>query len=368
MASGDSLRELVALSLVKNMGPVGFKNLMEKFGSVREIFEAKEGEFNRAKKRGPVLWESLKEADLLSRADDEIEKAARHGIRILPIYDEHYPAVLRQIYDPPILLYVKGTLPSEDALKVAVVGSRVPSIYGKRMATQISSDLAQAGVVVISGLALGIDTAAHEGALAGKGITVAVLGGGILKLYPKENKKLADKICENGALVSEYPVEMAPDPSYFPVRNRIISGLSTAVLVVEAKEKSGALITADAALDQNREVFALPGNADSSKSMGTNALLKQGAHLVLSAEDILAELGFSMPKKKASIRGACLPAGRLSAEEENFFSLLESGPVQLEEIVETTGISLQKALTVLSYLEMKGLVKEAPGKYFQKAK
>ena len=230
------------------------------------------------------------------------------------------------------------------------------------MAAQISKDLASAGVVIVSGLALGIDTAGHEGALLADGVTVAVLGGGIAKLYPRENKKLADKICEKGALISEYPVEMTPDPGYFPVRNRIISGISSAVLVVEAKEKSGALITADLALEQGREVFALPGNADSSKSFGTNSLLKQGARLALSAEDILTELGYSLVKKaKASKRAA------LTAEEDRIFSLLDAGAVQLEEIVETAGIPLQKTMTVLSNLEMKGMVKETPGKNFQKA-
>ena len=362
MNAAENLRNIVALSLVKNLGPVSFKKLVEKFGTTEALLAATETDFKRKARGLRVRWEDLKNTEALSRADEEIEKAAKHQIDIIPCYDERYPAVLREIHDPPILLYVKGQLPLEDAVKVAVVGSRVSSLYGKKMALQISRDLAVSGVTIVSGLALGIDTAAHEGALAGDGITVAVLGGGIQKLYPRENKKLAEKICEKGALVSEYPIDMAPDPRFFPVRNRIISGLSSAVLVVEAKEKSGALITADLALDQGREVFALPGNADSSKSFGTNSLLKQGARLALSAQDILSELGFSVAKK---IKSSKLKA--LTAEEEKIFSFLDAGPVQLEELVETSGISLQKAMTVLSYLEMKGLVKEIPGKNFQKA-
>ncbi len=360
--SARDLRNVVALSLVKNMGPVSYKKLVEAFGTMESVLASAEKEFARKKGSSRVLWADLKDPGLLSRADEEIKKAAALGIDIIPVFDERYPSVLREIHDPPIILYVKGTLPAEETIKVAVVGSRVSSMYGRRMATQISRDLASAGAAVVSGLALGIDTAAHEGALAADGITLAVLGGGIGHLYPKENRKLADKICQKGALISEYPVDMKPDPQHFPVRNRIISGLSSAVLVVEAKEKSGALITADQALEQGREVFALPGNADSSKSLGTNSLLKQGARLALSAADVLSELGYTITKKAAVSRRASL-----SAEEQKVVSILDAGPVQLEEIVEASGISLQKTITVLSYLEMKGFVKETPGKIFQKA-
>ncbi len=357
----EDLRRITALSLVKNMGPVGFKRLTEKLGGVDAVLGASRAQFDKAKKGVKAIWEDLKSPGLLARADAEIEKAHKLGVDMIPLYDERYPSLLKEIHDPPILLYVKGALPPQDRLKVAVVGSRVSSIYGSRMALQIAKDLGAAGAVVVSGLALGIDTAAHEGALAGGGLTVAVLGGGIGKLYPPGNKKLAEKICAGGALVSEYPVDMAPSPSYFPVRNRIISGMSEAVLVVEAKEKSGALITADSALEQGREVFALPGNADSAKSLGTNSLLKQGARLALSAADILAELGYTSVKKSKEARRAAI-----TAEEEKLVSILESGPLHLDEIVEATGFSLSKALGMLSALEMKMHVKEAPGKYFQK--
>ncbi len=357
----ENLRLVMALSLVRNMGPVGFKRLMEKFGSAEAVLDSGKTEFALDKLRTKVRWDELKSPDLLSRADAEIEKALKLGVDIVPYDDERYPSLLREIYDPPIVLYVKGVLPPSDAAAVAVVGSRVCSLYGRKMAAEISRDLSSAGVTVVSGLALGIDTAAHEGALAGGGRTLAVLGGGIGKLYPPGNRRLAEKICEGGALISEYPVEMDPQPGFFPVRNRIISGLSQGVLVVEAKEKSGALITADAALEQGRDVFALPGNADSSKSLGTNSLLKQGARLTLSAQDILAELGLAPARKaKQSARAV------LTAEEDKFLFLLDAGPVHLDEIVEASGFSIPKALVVLSALEIKKYVKEAPGKYFQR--
>lgn len=357
----STLRDLVALSLVPGMGPVSFKKLSERFGDARTILSCAAGDFAPIKKGFRFSWEALRAPDLLSRADDEIQKAAKQKITIITLEDERYPLALREIHDPPILLYVKGKLPSKDRIHIGVVGSRGCSLYGRKMATEIACDLASAGLVVTSGLALGIDTAAHQGALQGKGITCAVLGGGIGKLYPKENKKLADQIVERGALISEYPIDMEPEAGFFPIRNRIISGLSRGVLVVEAKEKSGALITADSALEQGREVFAVPGNADSSKSLGTNGLLRQGARLTLSAEDILTELGLTFSgSSKHSLKL------KLTPEEEKMFLLLEAGAVQLEELVEASGFSLQKAASVLSYLEMKGAVQQTPGKYFQK--
>ncbi len=366
MAQANDLKNIVALSLAKNMGPVGFKRLMERFGDAASALRCATHELKgltvQGKKSLRLSWEELTDPKLLDRAEQEIEKATRSGVQIIPFGDERYPEALGQIYDPPIVLYVKGKLPQSQGPSVAVVGSRVASLYGKKMALEISRGLASAGVPVISGLALGIDTAAHQGALEAGGVTIAVLGGGIGKLYPSENRKLAERICERGALISEYPVEMAPQPGCFPVRNRIISGLCSAVLVVEAKEKSGALITADLALEQGRDVLAVPGNADSFKSAGTNSLIKQGARLVLSAQDVLLELGFSIEKKAKTPKRAAV-----TAEEERVLSFLEAGPVHLDQIIEASSLSLQKTLGVLSYLQLKGFVKESPGKYFQKA-
>lgn len=359
------LRYAVALSLAPKTGAVSFKHAVEQLGSARAALEAGEAEWRRALravKGAKAPWPGLAAASLLEKAELEIEKAQKAGVDVIALGDPRYPAALREIYDPPAVLYVKGSLPSADMPSVAVVGSRVASLYGRTMAEKISREVAAAGVTVVSGLALGIDTAAHEGALAGGGKTIAVLGGGIGRLYPPQNKRLAEKIAASGAVISEYPMDMEAQPGFFPMRNRVISGLSQAVLVIEARQKSGALITADLALEQGRDVLALPGNADSSKSMGTNSLLKQGAKLVVSAADVLAELGFSAVKKAKESRRKSL-----SAEEERVASLLEDGPLHLDEIAESSQFSLQKSLSVLSYLEMKGVVKETPGKYFRKA-
>ncbi len=354
------LRQIVALSLVKNMGPVAFKKLIEVFGDVSGIFKASAGEFRKIRECSKVSHAQLTDSSLLKRADEEIEKARAGKADIVTFYDKNYPQELREIYDPPILLYVKGKLPVDGQPKVAVVGSRLSSFYGQRMTKLISKGLAEAGVAVVSGLALGIDTAAHEGALEGNGVTVAVLGGGLNRLYPSENERLADEIVKRGAVISEYPMDMAPQPGYFPVRNRIISGLSRAVLVVEARAKSGALITADAALEQGRDVFAVPGNADSARSQGTNTLLKQGAKFVTSAEDILEELKIeTAPSKKQA------PAAT-SGDENRLLSLLDGEPLHVDTLIEASGIPAKGAISTLSMMEIKGWVKQLPGKNFSK--
>ncbi len=370
MKKADELRETLALSLVKNMGPVTFKRLAESFGTASKILKTPVHYLKRAAGRSRASWEEFRDVSLLlKKADEEIKKTEKQKARIVTFFDEDYPADLRQIYDPPILLYVKGQLPSPESPKVAVVGSRKPSLYGQRMAKNISTDLAAAGVVVVSGMALGIDTAAHEGALLAEGITVAVLGGGLSRIYPPENKKIAERIAEKGAVISEYPMEMSPKPEYFPVRNRIISGLSGAVLVVEAKEKSGALITADAALEQGRAVFAVPGNADSARSGGTNNLLKQGAKLASSAEDILEELRLKMHHASPArpvLKKATAEAKNLSENEKKILSLLDNETLQADVLIEQSGLSAGETMTALTFLEMKGLVKELPGKNFSK--
>ncbi len=361
------LRQVVALSLVKNMGPVSFKKLLEAFGSVPGIFGATQKRFQAVEGVGKIRHAELQNKELLKKADLEIEKAAKAHAEIVTFFDERYPEDLKQIYDPPILLYVKGRLPSVHDSVVAIVGSRVASLYGRRTAQRIARDLAEARVVIVSGMAIGIDSAAHEGALQADGVTVAVLGGGLSKIYPAENKKLAAEIAKKGAVISEYPMEMSPRPQYFPIRNRIISGLSKAVLVVEAREKSGALITVDAALDQGRDVFAVPGNVDSARSGGTHALLKQGAKLVTCAEDILSELQIR-PVRASQKSGGEISFQKevrgLSAEENKVLSLLDSQSVPVDELVEQSGLPTHRAIATLSLLEIKGFAKQLPGKYF----
>ncbi len=366
MKNTEELREFVALSLVKNMGPVTFKKLWERFGKVSLIFKARQKDLQGLEHVSKSIYTDLKEPDLLKKADLEISKAVKEKADIISFTDSRYPESLKEIYDPPILLYVKGVLPPPSTPKVAIVGSRKASLYGLRMARSIGADLSRAGVVIVSGLALGIDSAAHEGALSAEGATLAVLGSGLSKLYPSQNKKMAQEIVKKGALISEYPMDMSPLPQYFPVRNRIISGLSQAVLVVEAGEKSGALITADTALEQGRDVLAIPGNADSEKSNGTNSLLKQGAKLVTSAADVLEELQV-VKKKQSAAPGNGLSKKEplhLNREEEKLFSLLQNEPLPIDTLIEESGISANLVIAHISRLQIKGYVKELPGKNF----
>ncbi|PIU40756.1 MAG: DNA-protecting protein DprA [Candidatus Omnitrophica bacterium CG07_land_8_20_14_0_80_50_8] len=362
----DELRQVLALSLATNVGALTFKKLMEAFGDIGAIFKGSAKDFARVARLPKTFYREIKEPDLIKKADAEIAKAQAYQVNLLSILDPLYPALLEVIYDPPILLYVKGALPDEATLAVAIVGSRHASLYGVRMARKIAAGLAQAGVAVVSGMALGIDSAAHEGALCQDGQTVAVLGGGLGRIYPPQNKKMAERIAHKGAVISEYPIEMSPRPEYFPVRNRIISGLSRAVLVVEAGEKSGALITVDAALEQGRDVFAVPGNADSERSNGTHALIKQGAKLVTEASDILNELEMNFENQTQTPQ-TFLKEKRsfnLSPLEEKIFSLLECEPLLIDTLIEQSGLAVQQTISILSMLEMKGAVKELPGKYF----
>lgn len=371
MSANEELRKVVALSLVKNMGPVTFKHLLERFKSAEGVFGCSYVEFKSVKGAKRISFEEIQNKALFNYADDEIAKAKKNKIQIITFFDDEYPALLKNIYDPPILLYVKGVLPEDSVPKVAIVGSRIASLYGQRMAKQIAAELAEAGAVIVSGLALGIDAAAHEGALLPKGITCAVLGSGLAQIYPTQNKKIADRIIERGALISEYPVQMLPKPQFFPVRNRIISGLSHGVLVIEAGDRSGALITADLALEEGREVFALPGNVDSDRSKGTNSLLKQGARLVTSAQDILDELRLKIvsQKEKNDLRNKeeAIKVAGLDSDSIKLLSFLDTEEgVSADTLIEKSALTANKVLGLLSLLEIKKLIKSLPGKNFIK--
>ena len=350
------LKQTVALSLVKGMGAKTFQYALTAFGSIEKILGATAVEWRGVQGLSKLDRTEIERRKLFEKADEEIEKAFGRGADILTFFDERYPAFLKEIHDPPMLLFVKGKLPPSQKFNIAVVGSRDASLYGLKMTERISKELATAGLVVVSGLARGIDAAAHRGALAAKGLTLAVLGGGISKIYPAEHKKLAAEITKNGALISEYPMDMAPQPGFFPMRNRIISGLSRAVLVAEAREKSGALITADLALEQGREVYALPGPADSAKSEGSNRLLKQGAHFITGAEDILQDLHVTPGRKKR------VP---VTEEESKLLGFLEGeAPLHMDEIVAKSRLEPVRTMVLLSGLTLKGVVRELPGKYF----
>jgi DNA processing protein len=296
----------------------------------------------------------------------ELKLTEKHNVNVTTIYDRSYPKLLKEIHSPPIVLYSKGEILAEDELAVAIVGARIASVYGLRTAEKLGCELASRGLVVVSGLARGIDSAAHKGALKAHGKTIAVLGSGLDVMYPPENEKLAAEIVEKkGALVSEFPMGTPPNPKNFPQRNRIISGLSLAVVVVEAARNSGALITADFALEQNREVFAVPGKVDSATSFGTNELIKQGAKLTQTADDIIDELGLKLKASAGTKEQILRP--RLSADEEQIYKNLSDDPKYIDEVMEAAKLPLAETTRLLFGLQLKKLVKELPGKNFIRA-
>jgi DNA processing protein len=296
-------------------------------------------------------------------------------INSFTIRDKDYPTNLRYIYDPPKNLYVKGNILAEDSIAIAVIGSRQATYYGLKNAQDLSFELAARGITIVSGLARGVDSAAHRGALRAGGRTIAVLGSGLNVIYPYENKELAERIAKNGAVISEFSLDFPPYRHNFPRRNRIISGLSLGVVVVEAAKRSGALITARLALEQGREVFAIPGRIGSFSSQGTHSLIKQGAKLVESIEDIIEELEplrtmQNLPEQEqiAQVRSASkLQRGlNLSQEERQIYSCLSSEPIHIDDIMSKAAVSYGKLLISLLKLEHKKLVNELPGKMFVK--
>ncbi len=354
--------ETVALSLVPGLGPVTYKNLIKKFGTAAAVFKAKPADFRFVRGVSEEKVAALLDPALFEKAVEEIEAARESEIKILTAHD--LPDELRQIYAPPIVLYVKGDPAALGGVKIAVVGSRDGSIYGRQTASRVAKELTEAGVTVVSGMAMGIDWAAHEGALAAGGPTVAVLACGLSRISSGSPQSMVERIVDSqGAVVSEYPLRMNAEPGFFPVRNRIISGLSSGVLVVEAKAKSGALITAEAALEEGREVYAVPGNVDSVRSQGTLALLKQGAKLVTSAGDILQDLSLLSAKPRLA-RVLAENRMALSEEESALLSFLDSQPRHVDELIDRVAIPAKNAISALSLLEIKGYVKQLPGKNY----
>lgn len=337
-------------------------SLVDYFGSPRTAWEAGVKDLSGAPGIGDEGPEGL--ARRRSRLDPAIEAAKldSQGITFICHTDPAYPENLLEIYDPPAVIFVRGRLKSTDKLAVAIVGSRKPSPYGLVVAEKMARDLAAVGVTVVSGMARGIDTAAHKGALAGGGRTIAVLGCGPDVVYPRENKRLMEEIMDNGAVISEFPPGSSPEAWHFPVRNRVISGLSRGTVVVEAGEKSGALITADFALEQGRDVMAVPGNVVNPLSRGPHRLIKQGARLVEGVGDILDELGLEtlFPVPEGGSEGIV----KMSKEEQSLYSILSLDPISMDELIDRSGLSPQKAMAALMYLELKGLVRQMPGKSY----
>lgn len=346
----------VGFNIVRGIGPMKFRALLDHFGNLEEAWHADADELKEAGLDQRALENLMTTRSTIS-LDDEMEKTERLGARVLTWDDPAYPSRLLNIYNPPPVLYVKGEILDEDQWAVAVVGTRGATVYGKEAARQIAGDLARNSITIVSGLARGIDSEAHRAALDAGGRTIAVLGSGIDIIYPAESRGLARAVVERGALVSEYAIGTSPEAGNFPPRNRIISGLSLGVVIVEAGERSGALITADYALEQGREVFAVPGNIFRKKSMGTNKLIQQGAKPVLSVEDILEELNLTMVSQHEEVR-AVVP------ENETEATLLEyitAEPVHIDEIGLKSGLPIAQVSSTLALMELKGMVRQVGG-------
>ncbi len=357
------LEEWLTLYLTPNLGPTGCKNLVEWFGSPGKALKASREELRKVKNLRGQLWEHLGSPESQQAAADELRRAERQGITILCWDDRDYPEWLRHIPNQPVILYVKGDAAVLAEPGISIVGSRAASSYGLRMAETLAGQLARLGVTVVSGLAQGIDTAAHLGALKGGGNTVAVLGCGLDQIYPPENRDLYKAIPARGALVSEYPLGTRPDAFRFPARNRIISGLSRGVVVVEATGKSGSLITANLALEQGREVFAVPGQADSLKSTGCHRLLQDGAKLVTSIADIVGEF-IGNPETWQSELRVPEPEG-LEVDEQHLLAVLEHYPRSIDEVIVASGLPPEKVSELLLMLEIKGYCEVLPGRQYR---
>jgi DNA processing protein len=369
----ENLKYWLAINKIPGVGPVTIKKLYGHFGSIEAVWSVGENEINSVDEISKSAARSFIENRQKINLNEELDLVSKQKVKIITLDDDQYPANLKNIYDPPPVLYVKGDLLPADTKAVAIVGTRRASRYGLETAKMLARQLSLAGVTVVSGLAAGIDTAAHEGALAAGGRTLAVFGCGVDVIFPPQNKSLAEKIAQTGALLSEFPLGMTGDRSTFPRRNRIISGLSLGVIVVEGHYDSGAMITAKEALEQGREVFAVPGNVELEQSKGPHWLIKQGAKLVESAEDVLEELKFQIPNTNiqtgtnAKEQISNNKPLNLAPEEEKIYLMLSAEPVHLDEIAFKTGWPVQQVSSLLTMLEIKKAVRQLPGKMFTAA-
>ncbi|MBI2437778.1 MAG: DNA-protecting protein DprA [Lentisphaerae bacterium] len=358
----DVREAYIALNMMADIGPVSVRALTTALGQPTAIFQAGKTELLKAKGIGSALADKIVSQRGRIRPDKEIARAHKRGYEIVTPVDQAYPKPLLTIHDPPLALYVWGTLEPNDKRAVAVVGSRHTTLYGRETAEKLAYQLAKAGFVVVSGLARGIDTAAHRGALQGGARTLAVLGGALDCLYPEENAELAQRIAGQGAVLSEFPLGHQPDKTTFPMRNRIVSGLAMGVLVVEAGPTSGALITASQALDQGRSVFAVPGRIDSLASRGSHQLIKKGARLVESVDDILEEFEFLIPPKPGVPAGAAANLPPLNPDEEKIVQALAEQELDMDTLTRATGLPAAVLSALVLGLEMKRVARMLPGR------
>ncbi len=356
----------LALSLTPGLGSVLIKRLLERFNSPEAIFHASKKELSGIEGLGEKVAGEIRKGPQRKTVERELSLLERAGGRIITLKDDDYPRRLKDIYDPPALLYVRGELRKEDELAVAIVGSRKTAPYGRWITEKVGEDLAHHGVTVVSGMARGIDSLAHKGAIQGGGRTIGVLGCGVDVIYPSENKILFHQIIEHGAVLSEFPMGSPPEAGHFPKRNRIISGLSMGVVIVQASAESGSLITAGYALEQGREVFAVPGNVGAEGSRGTNQLIKDGAKLVESSDDILEEILPQWRREDGDTRESEKPGANLVGEEEILYNLLGETPLHIDEIIRESQLDPGRVSSLLLNLELKGLISQWPGKSFSK--
>jgi DNA processing protein len=356
----------LALSLIPGVGSTLIKRLVDQFDSPEAVFQSPMKELQKIEGLSEKVALEIRKGPLEKRVERELSLLKEVGGTILTLKDDAYPKRLKDIYDPPAVLYVRGEFKKEDDLAVSIVGSRKTSPYGRGITERVSQELARHGVTIVSGMARGIDSLAHWGAISAGGRTIAVLGCGVDVIYPSENRNLFKKIIDCGAVLSEFRMGSPPEAGHFPKRNRIISGLSLGVVVVEASTKSGSLLTAGYALEQGREVFAVPGNVGFDGSRGTNRLIKEGAKMVESYEDILEEILPQWKREEEMAQKVKSPDQDLPEEERILYKLLEETPLHIDAIIQESGFEPGKVSSLLLNLELKGFISQWPGKCFSR--
>lgn len=357
-----ALLDTLQLNLVPGIGPRTWQLLLEAFGDPARVLRASTAELQEVRGVGPKVATAIRNSTR-DAAEREWERCQASGVSVIVRGSAEYPPGLTRIPDPPPLLYCRGDLRREDELAVAIVGSRRCTLYGRQMAEQLAAGLARAGMTVISGLARGIDAAAHQGALKAGGRTLAVCATGLEQVYPPEHRELAAEISRQGAQLTESPLDQAPLPGLFPQRNRIVSGMSLATIVVEASRSSGALHTARHALEQNRDVFAVPGRIDTDHSLGCHDLIRDGVPLIRGVDDVLEALGpLTKPVRRTSADVVHHPAElKLTEQERTVLNLIGSEAITVDEVVRGSGLETNRVLTTLTMLEMRRLVRRLPG-------
>jgi DNA processing protein len=361
-----NVRDLLRLSTVPLIGHLKIRALVGHFGNPADVFKASPRELIAIEGISKKIASTIAHFETGEEfASDQLKRVNKVGARIITFWDKEYPELLKRIYDPPSFFFALGKFRETDRYSIGIVGTRTPSHYGKQIAETFSKELASRGIVTISGLARGVDTIVHAATLSAGGRTIAVTGSGLDIPYPQENEKLMEKIAQNGVVMSEVPMGGKPDAANFPKRNRLISGLSLGTLIIESAEDGGAMITASTALDQNREVFAVPGNVTEKRSSGPNKLIREGrAKLVTTVDDVLEELEMQLrPILKRGSRPEA-PPPELTLFERKLFDVMNTEPIHIDALAEQSGLATSDALVSLLSLEFKGLVKQLPGKMF----